>query len=596
MECVVYFSISGIKKIFVLVCIMFVGACSLETNDGFDEIVEDLEVVPPAPGTSTPPPPSAPVAKSSTFIETKEQSAAFLMRATFGGKPQEIENLTQTNAADWIAAEFQKPAPEYLAPVVEQLRSEENVQTGAAQHIVWDNMITSDDQLRQRMIFALSQILATSDRSDGLRPHMLAHYIQMISDNAFGNYRDLLEDITYSPQTAHYLTYFANSKGDPETGRMPDENYAREILQLFTIGLTELNMDGTQKLNAEGNPIEVYTNEDIMGLAKVFTGFAYKGRRYTPSFRDRDSEYSKLVIWDDYHSQREKTFLGLTIAANTPGEESVDRALDHIFNHPNVAPFISRQLIQRFTASHPSPEYVERVATAFETGRFVSPDGQIFGDGRRGDLKATISAILLEPSLFEENLEQAEFAGKIREPVLRFTHWARAFEVQNVSAKNDIYMRDTSENASNSLGQHPFRAPSVFNNYRPGFIAPGTEAGQAKMTSPEFQLVNENTTVTYANFMTNFVFDRTYSRIEGDDTFHAPYAREVLLAHDSFALMDHLSDLMTAGRMSEERKGEIAEIIHFMNLRDEKIDEDRMKRVKTAILLTTLSPDYTIQF
>ena len=271
-----------------------------------------------------------------------------------------------------------------------------------------DEAIAGDDQLRQRMVFALSEIIVVSSNSDlDDYPESMAYYVDILSDNAFGNYRDLLKEITYAPAMASYLTYLANEKGDPEMGRVPDENYARELLQLFTIGLNELNQDGSVKLSG-GQPVEIFDNDDITGLAKVFTGMSVKGSEFYDLFNDCNTRndcpqfYQPLEVFADFHSDLEKEFLGLTIPANTAGVQSIDMALDEIFSHPNVAPFVSRQLIQRFVTSHPQPAYIRRVANAFDAGRFTLPDGTVVGTSRRGDLKATLAAVLLDNNALRE--------------------------------------------------------------------------------------------------------------------------------------------------------------------------------------------------
>jgi len=203
---------------------------------------------------------------------------------------------------------------------------------------------------------------------------------------------------------ADYLTYLNNKKANEDTGRMPDENYAREILQLFSIGLNELNMDGTLKLDSSGNPIPTFTNEDIGGLAKVFTGLTLDHEAAEEWW---DKFAFPLIINERNHSERAKVFLGKTIPENTDAETSINRAINIIFEHPNVAPFISRQLIQRFTASNPEPAYVERVANVFETGTYTGPDGTIFGSTGRGDLSATLAAILLDESQFDDSEKTA---------------------------------------------------------------------------------------------------------------------------------------------------------------------------------------------
>ncbi|MEM9054963.1 MAG: DUF1800 family protein, partial [Pseudomonadota bacterium] len=463
-------------------------------------------------------------------------------------------------------------------------------------YLYWDHLITSDDELRQRMAFALSQIFVYSDISNQSKQTRRAYYQDVLIRNAFGNYRDLLEEITYSPAMAAWLTYLRNRKGDERTGRMPDENYAREILQLFSIGVVELNMDGSPRLNAQGQQIETYDNDDIVGLARVFTGLTQKGTNFYRA--DDDADYNPLVMYEDQHSQLEKSFLGTTIPAGTLGEESIDRALDTIFEHPNVAPFFARQLIQRFTASNPEPAYVRRVANAFESGTYIGPDGRRFGTTGRGDLKATLAAVLLDETVFAPDSTAPGLieTGKIREPVLRFMHWVRAFDVQNINSANENRLRSTSDPVS-GLGQHPFRSPSVFNFYRPGYIAPGTLSGEAELTAPELQIVNDSSAIGYFNFMTDFAFDRSGQRDSSLETFKPDYSDELLLVEDLPALVDHLNNLLTGGRMPADERDAIVNVLEPLPINTstpEREQTDKLQIVQTAVALVLNSSTFAV--
>lgn len=530
-----------------------------------------------------------------TQIKTEPEAVRFLARASFGASKSEIQSLQSTDAADWLAAEFAKPASLTLPTVLAQERNTNgSIPFNRTSQLYWDHLVLSDDRLRQRMAFALSQILVFSDVESQSRQERRAYYQDIMIRNAFGNYRDLLQDVTYSPAMAHWLTYWRNRKGDERTGRMPDENYARELLQLFAIGVTELNMDGTPRLDGQGQEIETYTNDDIVGLARVFTGFSGKGESFYRS--DDDADYNPLVMYEDQHSELEKTFLGTTILAGTSGTETIDQALDAIFAHPNVAPFVSRQLIQRFTASNPEPEYVETVALAFENGTYTSANGRRFGTGERGDLQATLAAVLLEEDLYVESTASVTTTGKIREPVLRFLHWVRAFDVQNIDAQNEVRLRSTSDSAA-GLGQQPFRSPSVFNFYRPGYVAPGTASGDADLTAPEFQLVDAVSSTGYLNFMTQFAFDRGGQVNNDIRTYVADYTEEIALTSDLPALVDHLDMLLTGERMSDREREEILAILQLLPINlnsDETEDTDRLQIVQTAVSLVLNSPAFVV--
>ena len=435
------------------------------------------------------------------------------------------------------------------------------------------------------MVFALSQMFVISDTDMYAHTPQVAYFIDVLAKNAFGNFRDLMEEVTYSGAMSRYLTYWRNEKGNPDTGRMPDENYARELMQLFAIGVIELNQDGTPRL-VNGKEVETFSNDDVEGLAKVFTGLSWAG----PNFyvEGPTGQYSRLQMFDSMHSPLEKRFLGAVVPPNTGGDASIKIALDTIFAHPNVAPFVSRQLIQRFTASSPSPDYVKRVADVFDAGRFTANDGTVFGTGERGDLKATMAAILLDPSIHDANAYKEE--GKIREPVLKFINWVRAFDLTDIDSSNEEPLSDTSS-PSTRLGQQPFRSPSVFNFYRPGYVAPGTETGALGLTAPEFQLVNEGSIIGYMNFMTNYIFD-TSQTYASTPSFTPDYTPTIAIADDGAALTDYLDLLLTGNTMTPEIKADIIEAVNSIPIAS---DSDRKKRAQVATFMTITSPAYAIQ-
>ena len=546
-------------------------------------------------------PPTTPTTTVADRIDTDNQSGRFLIQATFGPTRAEVASLRQQGLSAWMQAEFAKPASYHL-PLLERYA---DIREHIAGMAFWKNAVSGDDQLRQRMAFALSEILVASDFGENElfdHPEGMGYYQDLMVKHAFGNYRDLLEEVTYSPAMGVYLTYMGSEKGDPATGRMPDENYAREILQLFTIGLVKLNLDGSPVTSAQGKAVETYTNADVTGLARVFTGFNLDESEENNTHPHRKS----MHIYADSHSEREKRFLGHAIPANTGGQQSVTEALDHIFAHPNVAPFVGRQLIQRFVTSHPSPDYVKRVAQAFEAGQFQLPDGSTVGEGRRGDLKATLSAVLLDPRARSAEVAALPGFGKLREPVMRFTAWARTFVSGDVSPDYMVELWDTS--AATALNQHPYRSPSVFNYFRPGYQAPGSETGSAGLTIPELQLVNATSIPGYANFMTFFIqrgmaqegYDEEYRAFVREDglqrdptlvtrSFYADYRNELPLAGNATALVDHLDSLMTFGRLSSVERSALVNAIEAIPA------EDTEQRVETAILMLMTAPAFLIQ-
>lgn len=543
--------------------------------------------------TATPP------VSVSNVLSTEAATSRFLGKATFGATHLEISALTGTEVADWIRAEFDKPATGYLTPILEEMATLEEgqrVPTRRTGDLVFNAAIAGNDQLRQRVVLALSEIVVVSNAGQlGNFPEAMGFFMDILSDNAFGNYHDLIEEVTYSPAMGLYLTYLGNRKGDADTGRVPDENYARELLQLFTIGLTELNMDGTEVLGTDGQPIEIFDNSDITGLAKVFTGLSWNTDRFNNRRGSRTVLHEPMIIFADQHSPLEKSFLGTTISANTNGEQSLDMALDAIFEHSNVAPFLSRQLIQRLTASHPSPAYVQRVANSFEIGSYTMPDGSSMGSGLRGDMKAVIAAVLLDTEALLDPASAPSGAGKIREPIIRFVNWARAFGETSPRAQDERRLN----NLSGTLGQHPFRSPSVFNFFRPGFLAPGTETGTAGLTAPELQIMNESSVMAYINFINEFIYDLApnYDTAPEDGGINADYTAEIALADDGAALIDRLDLILTGNALAPETQTRIQAMFDEIPVRTGTDDEaaDRLARVRVAISMVMTAPGYLVQ-
>ncbi|MCO7226058.1 DUF1800 family protein [Pleionea sp. CnH1-48] len=556
--------------------------------------------------------------QTDSIFKTKASTTRFLTQATFGPKPQEVDQLTGSAASDWLLAEFNKPSSLHL-PLVQQFGQLDSANPESAfgeespSFAFWTNAIGADDQLRQRMAFALSEIFVVSNFGENLlfdNFYALGAYQDIMVQHAFGNYRELLEAVTYSPAMGFYLTYLENQKGDPSTGRTPDENYAREVLQLFSIGLVKLNKDGSLVKDAQGNAIETYTNADITGLAKVFTGLSLNTEEFFSEFSADDPNVFAMPMkaFPAYHSSLEKTFLGTTIAANTGPTQSIKQALDTIFNHPNVAPFISRQLIQRFVTSHPSPQYVERVATAFESGHFRLPNRQLVGDGRRGDLKATLAAILFDEAARSDAARAGNTFGKIREPILRFTTWARTFNAGTITPEYLERLWDTS--SPEALAQHPYRSRSVFNFYRPGYVAPGTQSGAANLTIPELQILNASSMPGYINFMNYFVnaamIDEDYQGLADEfsasginldasrlqSTLVPNYQEEMRLANNPQTLVDRLDLILTYNTMSPETKNNIVAAITAIPSNGATSSDER---VKLAILMVMTSPDFLVQ-
>jgi uncharacterized protein (DUF1800 family) len=559
---------------------------------------------------------------------SEASTSRFLAQATFGATRSDVSALVGTSVSDWLLQQFSEDPSDYLA-TLDSYQAQlpflilNPWNRSATTFAFWQHSIAGKDQLRQRMVYALSQILVISNGGGNALteyPEAVAYHQSLLTEFGFGNYRELLEAITYSPGMGYFLTYMGNQKGDPDTGRQPDENYAREILQLFTMGLVALNDDGTAASgsNDDNGSAELYDNDDITGLAKVFTGLdrsvnAAQGQNDPEAPEVLRSWREPMAVYPARHSASAKTFLGLTIPENTSAEDSITLALDRLMSVASVGPFLSRQLIQRFTTSNPSAGYISRVTQVFNNGRYSLPNGTVVGGGLRGDLKATIAAILLD----RENLqpEAPNTFGKLREPVLRFTQWARAFNAGAITPEYTVELYDLSSVSiyGQGLAQHPFRAPSVFNFYRPGYVPPGTDSGAAGMTVPELQILTTETIPAYMNFITFFAMANTqyadlstYREIGGltgvnfdpelaRTSFLPDYSYEKTLADDLPELFAHLNLLLAGGAVSQAAVDSFSDVVAGVPAEAGE-DDWRATRVGLAVALVMTSADYLVAY
>lgn len=579
-------------------------ACAAAPDD------ETPGALPPTATIPTPPPspPTTPPEVVNPIAEkpTDEDAVRFLMSASFGPTENSMNELIEMGYSDWLKAQLQLPMRSIVDaswPTLNPVRGDRGEHKIPINEF-YRNAILGEDQLRMRATYSLSQVLVISPDGNNTIAEDgegFARYIDILQEGAFGNFRDLLERVTYSPMMGEYLTFAGNRKANPEMGSAPDENYAREIMQLFTIGLYELNSDGTLRLDAQGRPVETYSNNDITELAKVFTGLWWDELPFGEqrNLRTQQSSISPMTMHELYNSDGQKNVLGHVIPAELNGNEAISAALDILFEHPNTAPFISSRLIQRMTTSNPSPGYVERVATAFNLGIHELPDGEMVGSGERGDLTAVWAAILLDEEYLASGARSDPTYGKVREPVLRFTHWARFAGVPDVhwiegSIEVDTYVMR--HDASDRLGQRAFTSPSVFNFYRPGYAAPGSKTAEFDLVAPELQITDENSMVSYANFMRTLTF-----RDPGDGSRHGPFtfvgdfSAEIELANDPAALVDRLDLLLTGGTIEEENRVRISLAIESVPISTANRDEALRNRVQLAVLLTTVSPEFLVQ-
>ena len=528
----------------------------------------------------------------------KAEASRFLAQASFGPRMADIDSVAATGYEAWIENQFAKPQTLHLPLVTAYIASLPTGQSPGQTGFIWSmwkNFATADDALRQRVAFSLSEIFVVSLNSSiaGTYPRGPAQYLDTLGTHAFGNYRNLIDAVTYSPMMGVYLSHLRNQKENATTGAVPDENYAREIMQLMTIGLYELNVDGTQRFNAQGRPIETYTNTDVSSLGKVFTGLSWAGpdtstNRFngggTPV--DADREIKPMQAYNAFHSISQKQFLGVTIPATTVADTNGDIriALDRLFNHANVGPFIGKQLIQRLVSSNPSPQYVSRVAAAFNNN----------GAGVRGDMKAVIKAVLLDSEA--RATATSGFGtgngGKVREPVVRLVHWMRSFSARSTDGR---FMLGTTSDPSTQLGQSPMLSPSVFNFFRPGYIPPNSRVGALGLTAPEMQITNENSMAGYLNYMRNAINAGVGTRVNNVLDIQADYSAELALAANPDLLVDRVNLLMTGNSLSTATRTSIRNAVASVNIGTTTAAADSRNRVNLAIYLVMASPEYLFQ-
>jgi uncharacterized protein (DUF1800 family) len=518
---------------------------------------------------------------------TANEAARFLIQATYGPTPLDVAAVQAGGYRTWIDNQFAvAPLGTHLAYYNAQNVCSNCLEAGhnAVVESFWRQAVSGPDQLRQRVTFALSQIFVISLVNSSLdaAPMAAASYLDTLSQHAFGNFRDLLEAVTLHPAMGRYLSHLGNDKENTATGRMPDENYAREVMQLFTIGLWELNEDGTRRKH-NGQDIPTYGQAEVMGMAKVFTGWSWAGPdtgegRWLGWVNGVLTEpwHQPMQPYPQHHSTSEKRIVrGVVIPAGTGARESLDIALDTLFNHPNVGPFIGRQLIQRLVTSNPSPAYVARVARAFNDN----------GAGVRGDMKAVIRAVLLDAEARDAARLQDGNWGKLREPVVRVANWARLFGASAPSGRLRI---NSLHDPIEGVGQGPLRSPSVFNFFRPDYSPAGDVRG-AGLVAPEFQITHETTVSAYVNFMVQTI-EQGYGW--GNEQITAAYTSELSLASQPEQLVARLNQLLMAGQMSAATRDTILQAVNAVGLSEANAAK---RRVWIAVTLAMASPEFLIQ-
>ncbi len=513
-----------------------------------------------ATGASTVAPPSA------------TEAARFLAQAAFGGNDQDLALVQSKGASAWLDSQFlaSSDASHWDWMISKGFNNITYINSSAGiDPSLWRKLMSSPDLLRQRIALALSEVFVVSLQglNGSWRAFAVAGYMDMLSAQAFGNFRNLIEAVTLSPAMGLYLGTRGNQKESVVTGRQPDENYAREVMQLFTIGLYQLNLDGSQKKGTDGKPIETYTLDTVSQLARVFTGWNYDH----PVKEVPDHWRRNMVLNPSLHSTASKSFLGVTIPAGVnDGVGDLKIVLDTLFNHPNLPPFFCKQLIQRLVTSNPSPAYVQRVAQVFKANAV----------GVRGDMKAVIRAVLLDNEA--RQLPTSATAGKLREPMLRLVQFARTFKATSTSGNWNF---GNTLDPDSRLGQSPMRSPTVFNFFRPGFVPGSGLVIDPTIVVPELQISTESTVVGYANFMQS-VINGSFSDLKPD------YTAEIALALDATALAARINNMVAAGQISSANLNGIASAVNTINA---STDAGKLNRVKATIMLVMCAPEYIVQ-
>ncbi len=578
----------------------------------------------------------------------------FLNMATFGATKEDIEHLKSVGYEKWVDEQLNAPSAydsdsdkhftysermiqiakmadpnywpysikTYLSP--DKKREEVfNIKWGNFRPMFYfnstwfENALNAKDQLRQRVVYALSQIVVVSTAEKLLNRHWeaFAYYCDILAKNAFGNYRDLLLAVTKNPAMGVYLTYQGNKKYDPKTKRQPDENYARELMQLFSIGLYKLNLDGTPKLDSKGNRIPTYTQTDVEEMARVFTGWDLsKNRHYGWQKAKGDGDYLQdMEFTAKYHDDEEKHILGKTIPAGK-GIHDIEAAIDILMQNENMAPFISKLLIQRLVTSNPTPAYIKRVATVFNDN----------GKGVKGDLKAVIRAILLDEEAIKGEAVNPYFA-KYKEPLIAFLQLLRAFDVdyaptwnskwifgQDALSMKNVYYFDTNK-IYTAFGQAPMRSPSVFNFYSPDYMPNDTHFKKNNLVEPEMQIQSAQMIINYNNYLFNRL--DTNEKLRGTNRLSSRFLisfipekdivmQELQQDYDKIkdtkykekaidALLNHLNLKLTGGNMNSEQLNKIKSYLLKTNYSN-KLDGVR-KMIRDAVYAIATSSTYMVQ-
>ena len=519
---------------------------------------------------------------------TRGEAFRFLNQTTFGPTSAEIDRLialgdSSQAYARWIDEQM-TIAPSLQLPVVQAkyaVTKSPWLLHDARQDIWFKDAMRAPDQLRQRVAFALSEIMVISEHGALLKmPFAASDYYDLLARDAFGDFRQLIEDVTLHPAMGTFLNMLGNRKPDPSRNIRPDENYARELMQLFSIGLVKLNPDGSVPVDGAGDPFPTYDQSVIEGFAHVFTGWHYSGATlFSSAKRTNTNQVQPMKAYPEQHATGSKKLLSYPGVAQPvlPGgqtaQQDLEAALDNIFNHPNVGPFIARQLIQRLVASNPSRAYVARIAAVF------NDDGQ----GHRGNLGAVVKAILLDPEALPAAAAMTDVTGKLKEPLLRLLQFWRAYDA---AARNGNYRLADSDVV---FGQGPLLSPTVFNFFTPAY-APSGEIGARGLVAPEMQLANEALNTSVTNYFYTQIFLRNSTKTGlGSTIIIIDIADEMAAAGNADALVALIADKLLGGTISPMLAAEARDAVLRVAASKPAV------RATEALYLIATSPEFAVQ-
>ncbi|HEY1264215.1 MAG TPA: DUF1800 domain-containing protein [Terriglobales bacterium] len=531
--------------------------------------VMNLTVVNPQPDGT--PSDARPIAVA---VVNQRPAVRLLEQSTFGPSAAQVLAVEAGGMEKFLSDQFHAPVSVYPAP---DPNSTNIFDVPPAFFRSAFNPAADSDQLRQRVMFALNQIWVVSGNKVNM-PKYYTPYANLLANDAFGNYRSIMEDVTLNPAMGIYLDMVNNAKPDPVAGTHANENYARELLQLFTVGPNLLNPDGTPQL-VNGGFVATYGQADIQAMARALTGWTFSDPGLNCNnfpygdFNNPQAGSNPMVACDNNHDTDPKTILGSTLPAGRSAQADLDGALDIIFSHPNLPPFVAQRFIRNFVTSNPSPGYVTRVAGAFANGTFSSR-GTTFGSGQRGDMQAMIAAMLLDPEARrgDDPATENPLDGHLREPILLMTNVFRNFN--GTTDGQDLVF------AISSIGQTLFNAPSVFNFYSPTFSVPLT---QPPLYGPEFQLFTTASSLNRANLLEGAIFSAIASGTRMN------WNAAAALANDPPTLVEALNQQLLHGTMSDAMRSEILTAVTAVDA------GNSLARAQTAAYLIVSSPQYQVQ-